>query len=186
MSWSSGLRTVSSSMAKTWLLALPLSLMFMRPKYCAPVVAERFLLGATRKARPWSLSSACSETMANTKVAEKDTVVAPLFGGEWKRPLRITVAAPSRLRFAPVKPSKANWFSLADGATSLMLWKAVSMRKLEMGLTNAMATVTHEPGHSSENVALQSSGWHHYYDPRIHGIWLSTQNHTVTFLPREY
>ncbi|ONL96054.1 hypothetical protein ZEAMMB73_Zm00001d028453 [Zea mays] len=159
MSRNSGLRTVSSSTARMWLLGLPLSLMLRSPRYCAPVASERLLLGASTKARPWSLSWACSETMANTKVAENDRRAA-LLAGPWKkrrgagknawplvclslvrasRPLGVTAAAPSSVRFAPVKPSYANCSALADETSSIL--RRRKSRRMEMGLTLTMAAV---------------------------------------------
>jgi len=52
MSWNSIFRAVSSSMAKIWLLKLPLLSEFMNPRYWLDIASEKFVLGAMIKARP--------------------------------------------------------------------------------------------------------------------------------------
>ena len=56
MSRNSGLRMVSSSTAKTWLVALPLFWLLKRPRNWLGDAADRFLLGATKKASPLPLT----------------------------------------------------------------------------------------------------------------------------------
>uniref|UniRef100_A0A0A9HE29 Secreted protein n=1 Tax=Arundo donax TaxID=35708 RepID=A0A0A9HE29_ARUDO len=48
---------VSSSTAKTRLVALPLLLLLRSPRYCAAMAPEKFLLWATKNAMPLALTS---------------------------------------------------------------------------------------------------------------------------------
>ncbi|XBJ23759.1 hypothetical protein VPH35_001810 [Triticum aestivum] len=123
MSRNSGLRMVSSSTAKTWLLALPLFWGLKRPRNWLGDAMDRFLVGATKKARPLPPTVTRSVTMANTKVVEKDRATVPLVS--WKRrgvgwkalplswdvmlvsaslPSGSTTVMPSRSSRAPAKP----------------------------------------------------------------------------------
>ncbi|KAJ1256869.1 hypothetical protein BS78_K278300 [Paspalum vaginatum] len=56
MSRNSGLRMVSSSTAKMWFVVLPLFWLLKRPRNWLGDAADRFLMGATKKASPLPLT----------------------------------------------------------------------------------------------------------------------------------
>jgi hypothetical protein len=126
MSLISGFRMMSSSTAKMWSLAVPF-VALRSPRYWPALADERFKVGASTKASPWSVRPSTMDTMANTKDAEKDratvveefvVVLMKLSGAGWKawpfpwevelvrarRPLGMTTERPSRVRFAAAKP----------------------------------------------------------------------------------
>jgi hypothetical protein len=116
---------VSSSMAKMWLLALPLLWCLNRPSNppCSRG-RERLALGQTRKGHALRAQVGIyMERMANTKETEKDCtappgtrrncsesgrkawpLLSPMPSVSRRSPLGITVAMPLRVRLEPVNP----------------------------------------------------------------------------------
>lgn len=110
---------MSSSTATTRFVAFPLLLSLNRPMNWLAKAPGRPFVGEITKAMPWPLRVAYSETMAKTKVVEKDETVpfgdGLSFTGEekkacpvfclvsfvsFRRPLEVIPAMPSRLKVA--------------------------------------------------------------------------------------
>ncbi|KAJ6832966.1 L-type lectin-domain containing receptor kinase IV.1-like [Iris pallida] len=77
MSPNSRFWSVSSSTASMWLLELPLFSLLNRPMYWSGIAAERLLVPETTNARPQPLTSVNGDTIANTKVDEKESILPP-------------------------------------------------------------------------------------------------------------
>ncbi|OAY81137.1 hypothetical protein ACMD2_24840 [Ananas comosus] len=128
MSWKSGLRIASSSMATTWLVAVPLLLMLNKPKYSADRASEKFVEGVITKAIPWPPRSAYSGLMAKAKVLENEGMLPSEI---IKRPSEDTVTEPSRVRLAPENPLKVKRSSAGEEASSLKRRRRRKKRKDE-------------------------------------------------------
>ncbi|TVU15104.1 hypothetical protein EJB05_38606, partial [Eragrostis curvula] len=130
MSLNSELRMVSNSTANRWLVALPLVAELTSPMNCPGSAEVKLRLWATTNAMPWLLRSSNAPMMPMTKAVEKDSMAVLLLGARWSRsgagwlvplvsissPSGVTVAIPSKLRFAPLNPLYTNCSSAADAA----------------------------------------------------------------------
>ena len=120
-----------------------------RPRKWPGSAVEKFLLAETTNAMPWLLTSGYWPMMPNTKAVEKDATACCSFapwkrsGVGWKacpfsavvplvsmsRPSGVTVAMPSRERFAPEKPLKVNTVSF----TAATRWSSVTRKRKNVG-----------------------------------------------------
>ncbi|KAJ6843952.1 L-type lectin-domain containing receptor kinase IV.1-like [Iris pallida] len=66
---------LSSSTASMRFLELPLFALLNRPRYSLGSAAERLLVAETTNARPQPLTSGYWDTIANTKVDEKESIL---------------------------------------------------------------------------------------------------------------